>query len=160
MATRTSPRRQTRSSKPRAPLPASSFEQAFPNSTKVYVEGSRGIRVPFREIALSGGEPPVRVYDSSGPQGHDVRGGLPAVRDGWIGERAVGGEADGGKADGKEAVGKEAVGKEAVEEETDAITSALSASVPTASVSSARLIPATLRRPRYRGRAPVSQLHY
>jgi phosphomethylpyrimidine synthase len=89
MATRTSPRRQTRSSKPRAPLPASSFEQAFPNSTKVYVEGSPGIRVPFREIALSGGEPPVRVYDSSGPQGHDVGGGLPSVRGAWIGEREV-----------------------------------------------------------------------
>ena len=38
--------------------PVQSYGDAFPNSTKVYVEGSRGIRVPMREIALSGGEPP------------------------------------------------------------------------------------------------------
>jgi phosphomethylpyrimidine synthase len=62
----------------------SGLEQAFPNSTKVYVEGSRSIRVPFREIALSGGEPPLRVYDSSGPQHFDVRQGLPTPRRGWI----------------------------------------------------------------------------
>jgi phosphomethylpyrimidine synthase len=86
MATRTTPRRHTRPAKPTKPPPVSSFAQAFPNSTKVYVEGSRGIRVPFREIALSGGEPPLRVYDTSGPQGHDVRQGLPSVRGAWIGE--------------------------------------------------------------------------
>ena len=49
--------------------PVQSYGDAFPNSTKVYLEGSRGIRVPMREIALSGGEPPLRVYDTSGPQG-------------------------------------------------------------------------------------------
>ena len=26
----------------------------------------------MREIALAGGEPPLRVYDTSGPQDHDV----------------------------------------------------------------------------------------
>ena len=31
--------------------PVQSYGDAFPNSTKVYVEGSRGIRVPMREIA-------------------------------------------------------------------------------------------------------------
>lgn len=62
-------------------------------SQKVYVEGSReDIRVPMREITLSGsagvnGEletenPPVRVYDASGPytDAHmctDIREGLP-----------------------------------------------------------------------------------
>ena len=65
------------------------YGDAFPNSTKVYLEGPRGIRVPMREIALSGGEPPLRVYDPSGPQGHDVREGLPGVRDEWIRERDV-----------------------------------------------------------------------
>ena len=45
------------------------YSEAFPNSTKVYVEGRHGIRVPVREIALSGGEPPFRVYDTSGPAG-------------------------------------------------------------------------------------------
>ena len=35
---------------------------------KVYVEGSRpDIRVPFAEVELSGGNPPVRLYDTSGP---------------------------------------------------------------------------------------------
>ena len=28
----------------------------------------RPLRVPFREVSLSGGEPPVRLYDTSGPQ--------------------------------------------------------------------------------------------
>ena len=52
-----------------------STKQHFPNSQKVYVEGSRGdLRVPMREISLTDthtehGEeenPPIRVYDSSG----------------------------------------------------------------------------------------------
>jgi len=38
----------------------------------------------MREIALSGGEPPLRVYDASGPQGVDVRDGLPQLRREWI----------------------------------------------------------------------------
>jgi hypothetical protein len=29
------------------------YGEAFPASRKVYVEGTRGVRVPFREIALS-----------------------------------------------------------------------------------------------------------
>ena len=48
----------------------------FPNSRKIYVQGSRDdLRVPMREIALDdtptnmGGDknPPVPVYDTSGP---------------------------------------------------------------------------------------------
>ncbi len=69
--------------------PPSLLEEAFPNSHKVYVEGTRGIAVPMREIGLSGGEPPLRVYDPSGPAGHDVQRSLPPVRARWIGERAV-----------------------------------------------------------------------
>ncbi len=72
-----------------APSPATTLAEAFPNSTKVHVEGPAGIRVPMREIALSGGEPPLRVYDTSGPQGHDVRDGLPSVRGHWIVGREV-----------------------------------------------------------------------
>jgi phosphomethylpyrimidine synthase len=64
------------------------YRGVFPNSRKVYLEGPRGIRVPLREIVLSGGEPPLRVYDTSGPDGHDVRLGLPALRADWIAERA------------------------------------------------------------------------
>ena len=62
-------------------------------SRKVYVAGSRpGIRVPVREITLSGGQPPVRLYDTSGPATDpdarlDVKRGLPPLRLGWIRER-------------------------------------------------------------------------
>jgi phosphomethylpyrimidine synthase len=63
---------------------SSTFEDSFPNSRKVYLEGAHGIRVPMREIALSGGEPALQVYDTSGPQGVDVRAGLPRLRDEWI----------------------------------------------------------------------------
>src|SRR5574344_2655208 len=75
--------------------------QPFPNSRKIYVEGSRpDIRVPMREITLSptiteqGNEPnaPVLVYDTSGPYTDpqvkiDVRKGLGDVRSAWINER-------------------------------------------------------------------------
>ncbi len=74
----------------------------FPNSTKVFIEGSRpDIRVPMRAVAQSdtpasfGGEPnpPVYVYDTSGPYTDpaaqiDIRRGLPALRRSWIDERA------------------------------------------------------------------------
>ena len=60
------------------------YPGAFPNSKKVYVEGTRGIAVPMREIHLSGGEPPLRVYDTSGPRDLDVRQGLPPLREQWI----------------------------------------------------------------------------
>ncbi len=63
--------------------PANPFSEAFPSSRKVLVEGER-VAVPVREIALSGGEAPLQVYDTSGPHGVDVREGLPALRDPWI----------------------------------------------------------------------------
>ena len=70
--------------------PRNDFADAFPASTKVYVTGEWGgepLAVPMREIALSGGEPPVRVYDTSGPQGRNVREGLPPIRAEWIARR-------------------------------------------------------------------------
>jgi phosphomethylpyrimidine synthase len=72
------------------PLTAAEFADAFPQSRKIHVEGSRGIRVPMREITLSGGEPALRVYDASGPQGIDPHQGLPELRRAWVLERAVG----------------------------------------------------------------------
>jgi phosphomethylpyrimidine synthase len=45
------------------------------------------VRVPMREIHLTGGEAPLRVYDTSGPGDVDVRRGLSALRDAWIGAR-------------------------------------------------------------------------
>ncbi len=59
----------------------------FPNSRKIYVGGE--LRVPVREISLSGEEPPFRVYDTSGPELVDVREGLPAGRESWIRSRDV-----------------------------------------------------------------------
>ena len=58
----------------------------LPSSRKVYVEED-GLRVPMREITLSDGQPPVLVYDTTGPQGHDPRQGLPKIRAPWITRR-------------------------------------------------------------------------
>src|SRR4051812_47626687 len=66
------------------------FADAFPASTKVYIAGEcagESFEVPVRQIALSGGESPLQVYDTSGPQGCDVRQGLPPIRAGWIARR-------------------------------------------------------------------------
>jgi phosphomethylpyrimidine synthase len=68
---------------------------ALPGSVKTYVEvpaaGCAPMRVPFREIPLdpSAGEPPVRVYDPSGPYTDDaaeidILKGLPRPRDAWV----------------------------------------------------------------------------
>jgi phosphomethylpyrimidine synthase len=65
-------------------LTETDFDAAFPSSRKVHVDGRSGVRVPMREIALAGGEPPLRVYDTSGPRGFDVQTGLPALRRDWI----------------------------------------------------------------------------
>jgi phosphomethylpyrimidine synthase len=68
-------------------MSAGDYGDAFPNSRRVYVEGRAGevaVAVPMREIALSGGEPPLRVYDTSGPRGVDVRLGLPLGRRNWV----------------------------------------------------------------------------
>ena len=64
-------------------------------SRKVYAAPAShpGLRVPFREIVLTDPkEPPVRVYDPSGPYTDtdariDLRQGLPAIREGWIASR-------------------------------------------------------------------------
>jgi phosphomethylpyrimidine synthase len=66
------------------PPAAGDYGDAFPASRKVYAEGRHGVRVPMREIVLAGGEPPLRVYDTSGPLGGDVRQGLPPLRAEWI----------------------------------------------------------------------------
>ncbi|MEX2527883.1 MAG: phosphomethylpyrimidine synthase ThiC [Gemmatimonadota bacterium] len=70
-----------------SPSTSSDYGSHFPASRKVWVEGSRGIRVPFRAIHLSGDEPPLRVYDTSGPRGLDPLQGLPPVRGEWIRDR-------------------------------------------------------------------------
>jgi phosphomethylpyrimidine synthase len=67
------------------------------NRRKVYVEGGGGTRVPFIEVALAdspggGSNPPVLLYDTSGPAtdpAHhaDPTVGLPPLRADWISGR-------------------------------------------------------------------------
>ena len=76
-----------------------SGDKPLPNSRRVYLKGTvPGVRVPFREISQSSSReldgnlvanPPVRVYDTSGPWGDpDVRcesaQGLFELRREWI----------------------------------------------------------------------------
>ena len=70
--------------------------EAFPASRKVYKGGRlhAGLKVPMREITLnpSAGEPPLAVYDSSGPYTDpavkiDIEGGLARLRAPWIAAR-------------------------------------------------------------------------
>ena len=79
-------------SQPAAPsLPP--LEQSFPSSHKAYAEVRHGdavLRVPSRRIHLSSGEPPLDVYDTSGPEVRDPRRGLPALRAPWIAGRRPG----------------------------------------------------------------------
>ena len=67
------------------------LEKDLPCSRKVYVEAD-DIRVPMREICLSSGEASVRVYDTTGPQGCDVRDGLPKQRAPWTARRKARGD--------------------------------------------------------------------
>ena len=80
---------------------AASPSESFPNSRKVYIQGSRpDMRVPMREISQSttptkhGLEEnaPILVYDTSGPYGDadasvDLKQGLQPLREKWIEER-------------------------------------------------------------------------
>ncbi len=81
-------------------MPEGTLKQPFtvstgplPASRKIYVAGERhpALRVPMREIEVSptAKEPPVRVYDTSGPYTDpavtiDISAGLPPVREPWI----------------------------------------------------------------------------
>ncbi len=58
----------------------------LPGSRRVYLERD-GLKVPQREVALSGDEPPVRLYDTAGPLNTDPRKGLPPLRKPWIDAR-------------------------------------------------------------------------
>src|SRR5215467_48499 len=69
---------------------------ALPASRKVYArpDSAPDLRVPVREIALdaSSGEPPLPVYDTTGPYTDpnvtiDVEKGLPRTRIEWVKER-------------------------------------------------------------------------
>src|SRR5271166_1648423 len=82
---------------PKFAAPQSVTTGPITGSRKVYAapKGRPDIRVPFREIALGDpGEPPVRVYDPSGPYTEtaapiDLAEGLPPVREAWIEARGL-----------------------------------------------------------------------
>jgi phosphomethylpyrimidine synthase len=74
-------------------VPESVTTGPLTGSCKIYVEPKDGVRVPFREIALapSANEPPVRVYDASGPYTEelfapDLAAGLKSAR-AWLASR-------------------------------------------------------------------------
>lgn len=65
----------------------------LPASRRIYVAGARHaqINVPMREIDVhpTAGEPPLRVYDTSGPYTDpeariDIKSGLPRLRTDWV----------------------------------------------------------------------------
>ena len=69
---------------------------AIAGSHKIYSSpaGQSGIAVPFREVVLdrSAAEPPVRLYDTSGPYTDDLAtidltAGLPQIRAPWLQRR-------------------------------------------------------------------------
>ena len=73
----------------------------IPGSRKIYKD-HRDLRIPFREVALeaSSGEPPVHLYDTSGPYTDEdfvpnVDDGLPRLRASWIRARGDVEEYDG-----------------------------------------------------------------
>ncbi|MBV9732908.1 MAG: phosphomethylpyrimidine synthase ThiC, partial [Verrucomicrobia bacterium] len=76
----------------------------FQKSRRIYISGKLhpSVAVPFRQIEQSptnhpdgtqSANPPVQVYDTSGPWGDpaitnlDIREGLPALRGSWISGR-------------------------------------------------------------------------
>ncbi len=125
------------------------YGEAFPSSWRVYAEGSHGIRVPAREIRLSGGEPPLHVYDTSGPRGVDVRLGLPPLRRPWIERRGDVEVIQAGAGAGAGA-GERRNGDDPPPSRT-----------PTRGRSRPAEMPETLLRPALRGAGgPVTQLHY
>ena len=78
---------------------SSTRDAELPNSHRVYVDGEQtSVRVPFREVSQTSTRnfdgtlienPPVRVYDTSGPWGDptvdlNVSDGLPPLRREWI----------------------------------------------------------------------------
>ena len=66
------------------------YNEAFPQSTKEYstvIHEATGheLKVPFRRVHLEDLEEPILdLYDTSGPQGHDPKDGLPKMRKEWI----------------------------------------------------------------------------
>lgn len=67
------------------------YNECFPSSEKVYqtVQHPDGevLHIPHRRVNLAHPEPPLDLYDTSGPQGVNPRNGLPKLRKSWIEKR-------------------------------------------------------------------------
>src|SRR5262245_54647120 len=72
------------------------FTTSYPGSKKIYESRTAKLtpdgdavelQVPMREVTLTGEPGVIRLYDTSGPHGHDVREGLPKLRRSWIDAR-------------------------------------------------------------------------
>ena len=64
------------------------LSESLPQSRKT---AAGDLEVPQREISLTNGDT-LRVYDTTGPQGHDPRRGLPKRRAEWIAKRIARGD--------------------------------------------------------------------
>ncbi len=73
--------------------PSTITREPFPNSKKIYVQGTTDkIQVPMRAIAIDKHPHSITVYDTSGPftddtVNLDIKEGLPKLREGWLKER-------------------------------------------------------------------------
>jgi phosphomethylpyrimidine synthase len=66
--------------------------EELPASERVYLTDG-DLRVPVRRIAVAdGAEPPLDVYDTSGPRTVDLHQGLPKLRQPWIDRRVARGD--------------------------------------------------------------------
>lgn len=68
------------------------YDEAFPNSTKehktVVHDNGHVLKIPFRRVHLEDPEMPhLDLYDTSGPQGHDPKLGIPKLRKEWVDAR-------------------------------------------------------------------------
>mmetsp|Transcript_44825 Transcript_44825/g.50263 ORF Transcript_44825/g.50263 Transcript_44825/m.50263 type:complete len:635 (-) Transcript_44825:283-2187(-) len=66
------------------------YDEAFPSSTKehktiTHEPTGHVLKVPFRRVHLEDPDQPyLDLYDTSGPQGHDPKVGIPKLRKEWI----------------------------------------------------------------------------
>src|SRR5262249_53589457 len=65
------------------------IDEDLPASRKIFVE-AEGVSVPMREVTVGDGK--LHVYDTTGPEGHDAKIGLPKLRQAWIANRVAHGD--------------------------------------------------------------------
>ncbi|XVE59383.1 hypothetical protein DITRI_Ditri05aG0042200 [Diplodiscus trichospermus] len=73
-------------------MPLPSFEECFPKSSKecrevIHEQSGHSLKVSFRRVHLTGDEPNLDTYDTSGPQNINPRIGLLKLRKDWVDRR-------------------------------------------------------------------------